>query len=137
MSQSRSSAGANNTPLVMGIHHCSLIVADTRHALDFYVNILCLEIENTRPDLGYPGVWLKVGGGQIHLLEVANPYSSSNRTEHGGRDYHVALQVSDIEEVIKRLETAGVAYSKSKSGRAALFCRDFDGNVIEVVEASG
>jgi len=29
------------------------------------------------------------------------------------------------------LEKAGVPYSMSKSGRAALFCRDPDGNAIE------
>jgi glyoxylase I family protein len=57
-----------------------------------------------------------------------------NRPEHGGRDHHLALQVSDLPKVIERLETADIAYSKSKSGRAALFCRDFDGNAIELLE---
>lgn len=120
--------------LVMSINHCSLIVADTAKALEFYVGILGLECDEARPDLGYPGAWLNVGHGQIHLLEVANPYSSSGRTEHGGRDYHLALQVSDIEEVMRRLATAEIASNKSKSGRKAVFCRDFDDNAIELVE---
>jgi glyoxylase I family protein len=120
--------------LVKSIDHCSLIVANTDKALKFYTGILALELDKSRPDLGYPGAWLRVGKGQIHLLEVPNPDSVDNRPEHGGRDHHVALQVSDLDTLIQRLEAAGFAYSKSKSGRAALFCRDYDGNAIELVE---
>lgn len=125
---------ANNNPLVRAIDHCSLIVADTNKALAFYNGILALEIDDSRPDLGYPGAWLKLGNNQIHLLEVPNPYSVSNRAEHGGRDHHVALLVSDLQTVIQRLEKASISFTKSKSGRAALFCRDYDGNAIELLE---
>ncbi len=122
------------TPLVKAIDHCSLIVADTEKALEFYKGILGLQCDESRPDLGYPGAWLQVGQTQIHLMEVPNPDSTDNRPAHGGRDHHVALQVSDLDELINRLEAASMIYSKSKSGRAALFCRDFDGNAIELVE---
>lgn len=124
----------NNPPLVAAIDHCSLIVADTAKALEFYTGILDLQADSSRPDLGYPGAWLQVGKSQIHLLQVPNPDSVDSRPEHGGRDYHVALQVSDLNIVIQRLEQAAIDYSKSKSGRAALFCRDYDGNAIELVE---
>lgn len=120
--------------LIKSIDHCSLIVENTAKALEFYVDILSLEVDESRPGLGYPGAWLQVGNSQIHLLEVPNPDSAENRPEHGGRDHHVALQVSDLNTVIQRLENASLSYSKSKSGRAALFCRDYDGNAIELVE---
>jgi len=120
--------------LVKSLDHCSLIVANTSKALEFYKGILGLEIDESRPDIGYPGAWLQVGSSQIHLLEVADPYASINRPEHGGRDNHVALQVSDLDEMIRRLQATGIGYSKSKSGRMALFCRDFDGNAVELVE---
>jgi hypothetical protein len=35
-----------------------------------------------------------------------------------------------------RLDAAGVKYTASKSGRAALFCRDPDANTLEFVEVS-
>jgi len=124
----------DSQPLIKAIDHCSLIVANTSKALEFYKGILGLEVDESRPDLGYPGAWLQVGSGQIHLLEVPNPDSIKNRPGHGGRDHHVALQVSNLAIVIQRLEKAAINYSKSKSGRAALFCRDFDGNAIELVE---
>ena len=119
---------------VKAIDHCSMIVAETAKALEFYMDILGLELDDSRPNLGYPGAWLQLANGQIHLLEVANPDPVENRPEHGGRDRHLALQVSDLSEIIQRLENVGITYSKSKSGRAALFCRDFDGNAIEVLE---
>ena len=121
-------------PLVSAIDHCSLIVADTGKALEFYKGILGLEVDDSRPDLGYPGAWLQMANGQIHLLELPNPDSAENRPEHGGRDRHLALQVSDLTMIIAKLEDKGIMYSRSKSGRAALFCRDFDANAIELVE---
>jgi glyoxylase I family protein len=134
MSTESSPATRKGAPLVRAIDHCSLIVAETGKALEFYMGILGLAVDDSRPDLGYPGAWLQVGEGQIHLLEVPNPDSVENRPAHGGRDHHLALQVTSLAELIERLEKAGIVYSKSKSGRAALFCRDFDGNAIELVE---
>ena len=136
MSQGGSLNKSSNQPLVKAIDHCSLIVADTRKALEFYTGILALKVDESRPDLGYPGAWLQIGNSQIHLLEVEDPYSAIDRPVHGGRDYHVALQVFNLEKVILNLEAAGISYNKSKSGRAALFCRDFDDNTIELVEVA-
>lgn len=120
--------------LVWGIDHCSVIVADIDKALAFYLGILELELDTSRPDLGYPGAWLQVGDNQIHLMEIPDPDENSIRPEHGGRDHHFALRVSDLERIVQRLQQAGIVYSLSKSGRAALFCRDYDGNAIELVE---
>jgi glyoxylase I family protein len=39
-----------------------------------------------------------------------------------------------MDVLVTALETAGVAYTLSRSGRRALFCRDPDGNAIELVE---
>jgi glyoxylase I family protein len=125
---------SQNVPLVKAIHHCSFIVANTKKSLEFYTGILGLEVDECRPDLAYPGAWLNVGEMQIHLLEVENPDPVDNRPEHGGRDRHLALRVSDLGTIMQRLQQAGMAYTKSSSGRAALFCRDYDGNTIELVE---
>jgi glyoxylase I family protein len=118
-------------PLI--IHHASLIVADTETSLVFYSKILGLHpIE--RPDLGFPGAWLQLGAQQIHLIELPNPDPTAGRPEHGGRDRHVALSVSDVSLVKAELEQAGITYTLSKSGRKALFCRDPDGNALEFLQ---
>lgn len=121
--------------LITAIHHASFIVADTARALSFYCDTLGLEQDHGRPDLGYPGAWLQVGAGQIHLLELPNPDPIDNRPEHGGRDRHLAMTVTDLEIIKAALKQAGIRFTESKSGRRALFCRDYDGNAIELIES--
>jgi glyoxylase I family protein len=64
---------------------------------------------------------------------LPNPEAGLQRPQHGGRDRHVALAVSDLAELIERLNRAGIAYTLSSSGRRALFCRDPDGNALELI----
>ncbi len=120
--------------LVTGIDHASMIVSDTATALAFYCDVLGLVVDDSRPDLGYPGAWLQLGNGQLHLLELSNPDPVKGRPEHGGRDRHVALHVINLDQLIARLEHAEICYTLSRSGRHALFCRDPDGNAIELIE---
>jgi len=119
---------------IRAIHHVSLLVSDTGRALSFYQGLLGLEVDGSRPDLGYPGAWLCMDNAQIHLLELPDVLRETKRPEHGGRDRHVALSVTDLDILTAALEVAGVAYTLSRSGRRALFCRDPDGNAIEFVE---
>lgn len=118
----------------LGVHHVSLLVADTGRALGFYRDVLALPVID-RPDLPFPGAWLGAGGQQIHLLELPNPDPVSGRPPHGGRDRHVAFSVAGLEAIRARLDGARVAYTLSRSGRAALFVRDPDGNTLELIEA--
>lgn len=117
------------------LHHASLIVANTQASLLFYSGILGME-QMDRPDLGFPGAWLKLGEQQLHLLELNNPDPTTGRPEHGGRDRHVAMTVSDLNPVKEALDAAGFRYTVSISGRKALFCRDLDGNAIEIIDRS-
>jgi glyoxylase I family protein len=117
------------------LHHVSLLVADTERSLGFYRDLLGLKVLQDRPDLGYPGAWLMVGSAQIHLLQLPNPDTLEDRPSHGGRDRHIALLVDNFAQLKQRLEANGVAYTTSRSGRAALFCRDPDQNALELIAA--
>lgn len=117
-----------------GILHASVIVSDTARALQFYRDVMGMEVAQRPPSLSFPGAWLQVGEQQIHLLELPNPDPVTRRPEHGGRDRHVALGVGDLDALAARLRGAGVSYTESRSGRRALFCRDPDGNALELVE---
>jgi len=120
----------------IAIHHVSLIVKDTDRAVAFYEGVLGLPVCTDRPDLGFPGAWLQVAENQqIHLLEVPNPYEDVELPAHGGRDRHAAFRIQGIDELAARLEQAGLAFTRSRSGRKALFCRDPDGNTLEFIEA--
>ncbi len=118
------------------IHHVSLVVADVAAALRFYVDLLGLEVDRSRPEMGFDGAWLKVGGQQIHLLQVHNADPVSERPSHPGRDRHLALQVENLATYLQRLERAGVDFTRSRSGRQAAFVRDPDGNGLELIEAA-
>ncbi|MGM0517539.1 MAG: VOC family protein [Pseudomonadota bacterium] len=120
---------------VRGIDHVSLLVADAGRAERFYREVLGLA-PLTRPDLGFPGAWLDLGGGQaLHLLELPVPDPKDGRPAHGGRDRHFALRVADTAIFADRLEAEGIAFTRSRSGRDALFFRDPDGNAVELLGA--
>jgi glyoxylase I family protein len=119
---------------LLRFHHASLIVSDTARSLRFYKELLGLQTDSRRPDLGYPGAWLLLGEQQIHLLELPNPDPVDGRPAHGGRDRHLAFFVDDFNGLMQTLDNADVTFTKSRSGRKALFCRDPDGNALEFIE---
>lgn len=120
---------------ITALLHAGLLVADVARAKAFYESVLGLTPYPNRPELPYPGEWYDLGGGQqLHLMALPNPDAGSKRPEHGGRDRHIALAVANMAALKSRLDAAGVKYTASKSGRAALFCRDPDANTIEFVE---
>jgi len=114
------------------ILHASFLVEDTTRSLAFYQDLLGLEVDLSRPELGYPGAWLKIGDQQIHLIQLPSP-DSKHRPKHGGHDRHVALEVDTIEELKQVIDAAGIAYSVSKSRSNVLFVRDPDGNALEFI----
>jgi catechol 2,3-dioxygenase-like lactoylglutathione lyase family enzyme len=119
---------------ISGLLHAGLLVSDLARAKVFYESVLGLTRYPNRPDLPYPGEWYDLGGGQqLHLMQLPNPDDGVERPEHGGRDRHIALAVRNIDALTQRLDAAGVKYTSSKSGRAALFCRDPDSNTLEFV----
>lgn len=120
--------------LIHSLHHASYLVSDLEQATNFYHQLLGLPILE-RPNLGYPGLWLQLSEHQqLHLMQLPNPDAGNERPLHGGRDRHIALHVSGLAELEARLQAADIAYSLSRSGRQALFCRDPDGNALEFIE---
>ncbi len=122
--------------MIKSIAHASFLVADVNTSLEFYCGILGIKQNLTRPKFPFDGAWLDLdeSGQQLHLMQLPNPDPKEGRPEHGGKDKHVALVVDDLEGLAKRLEAANINFSRSKSGRAAFFCRDPDGNALEFAE---
>jgi len=106
-------------------------------SLDFYCGVLGLEVNPDRPDgkLPYGGAWLWIGPEMIHLMVLPNPDPLEGRPEHGGRDRHCCIGVESLSILEARLDAAGIPFTQSKSGRPAIFFRDPDMNVLEVVES--
>jgi glyoxylase I family protein len=118
---------------IVALNHVSLLVNDTARSLDFYQGLLGLELDESRPDMACQGAWLIVGSAQLHLLELPDAGRQQALPEHGGQDRHFAMSVTDLDAIEALLAAAGIRYTRSRSGRRALFCRDPDGNAVELV----
>ena len=117
------------------IDHHSVISSNLEKSKFFYHTVLGLEIDSTRPEFKYDGAWFMVTEGvALHCLCLPNYDPVEGRPEHGGHDRHVALRIDSLEPLIAQLEKHAVFYTKSKSGRGAIFFRDPDGNAVEVIE---
>ena len=120
----------------MRLHHVAVIVEDLEFASRFYEEVLELK-PDPRPDLGFPGLFYSLGSGQqLHLMQIDDPYHECELPAHGGRDHHFALATDDLESLMARLDAQSIIYTRSRSGRAAIFFRDPDGNAIEVIQSS-
>lgn len=121
------------------IDHHSVYCSDLEKSKHFFNEILGMEIDPNRPAaLKFNGAWFKVGdsGQTIHCLCLPNPDPVDGRPKHGGLDKHVAIRITNLAPLIERLEAHNIFYTKSKSGRGAIFFRDPDANAIEMIEAS-
>lgn len=108
-----------------GIHHVSLNVSDVAAAERFYVDVLGLQVLE-RPDLGFPGLWLKAGAQEVHLLGIASGTPL--------KEQHFAFAVDDLDSVRGELAAAGVQVSEPMPIEGIClqaFTRDPDGNLIE------
>ncbi len=111
-----------------GIHHVSINVVNVDEARVFYVDKLGLEILD-RPELGFPGYWLKAGEQEIHLIGI-----DSGRPV---REQHFALYVDDVDETIATLTALDIKVSKPNITTdicRAVFIHDPSGNMIEINE---
>ncbi|KAK8503135.1 hypothetical protein V6N13_025895 [Hibiscus sabdariffa] len=121
---------------VVGMHHVGILCENLERSLEFYQDILGLEINEARPHdkLPYRGAWLWVGSEMIHLMELPNPDPLIGRPEHGGRDRHACISIQDVSKLQAILDKAGIPYTLSRSGRPAIFTRDPDANALEFTQ---
>jgi len=119
---------------VLGLDHVSIIVKDADASLAFYQSLLGLGTLE-RPNLAFPGYWVDLLAGQsLHIMQLPNPNEETIRPEQGGRDYHFALRVDCIDTYAEKLDKMGQDFTRSQSGRKALFVRDLDENGFELFE---
>ena len=111
-----------------GIHHVSLNVKDVEASRHFYVDQLGME-ELDRPDLGFPGLWLRSGSQEVHLLGIDSGSPL--------REQHFAFLVEDLNAAVAELAGKGVDCSEPSDIRGVCrqaFTVDPSGNLIEFNE---
>lgn len=118
---------------MLALHHASVLVQDLERSRRFYEDVLGLLPAPDRPFKAFDGIWYDVGPGQIHLIVAETPGEGSVPGAYPGRQRHIALKAGDLEALKEKLARAGVAVTISRSGRPVVFCRDPDGNILELM----
>lgn len=115
--------------------HTAILVTDLDKAEHFYGTVLGL----TKVDrqLKFPGAWYQIGAHQIHLIVAPQVTPDHVEPTKWGRNPHLALGVTDLDQIKTHLQAADRPIQMSSSGRAALFTQDPDGNIVELSQVEG
>lgn len=106
------------TCTITGLAHIGIMTADMERSIDFYTRILNFTCYN-RQNLGDTELaFLRAGSCEIELVAPADGTGINERRP--GQVDHVAMEVTNLDEDLARLEEAGVVLS-SPAGKAALF----------------
>ena len=111
--------------MINGIHHVSINVKDVQESVQFYVDLLGME-QIARPDMGFPGAWLKSTGQEVHLLGIDSTPPP--------KEQHFAFSVDDLAAVKTAVEAAGFKCSNASEIDGVClqsFTHDPSGNMVE------
>lgn len=117
---------------VLGIHHVLLAMprGGEAAAVGFYAGVLGLP-ETAKPDhlAGRGGCWFELGAIQLHL-GIEDDFLPAAKA-------HPALLVSDLGELRRRLEAAGmpIRVDEPLPGFERIYTQDPFGNRLELLEA--
>ena len=129
----------------MQMLHTMLRVGDLQRSIDFYTNVIGMELLRTteRPEQGYSLAFVAFGGGNKNgEAELELTYN------HGVSDYdlgsaygHIALGVDSVADTCDRIRSAGGNVTREpgpvKGGKTVIaFVEDPDGYKIELIEAT-
>lgn len=114
-------------------NHVAIVVRDLEKCRWFYGELLGLQTI-PRPPFPFPGHWYQVGpNGQLHLMVYEETIPNTMR--------HVAFEVTDFEKTVQTLREQNVAIiegpGKRFDGSDYLFCKDPDGNRVEITCHTG
>ncbi len=143
---------------ITGLQHVGIPVSDMDRSLEFYQNVLGLELlfltegsgEATSKAVGVPNAHLKfaflrAGDAIFELLQyitpTGKPYTGMN-CDVGAT--HVAFEVEDIEEAYQNLTAQGIQFNTSPvhldegplAGCAFAYFPDPDGIQLEIFQAA-
>ena len=137
------------------IRHTGIVVGDMEKAIHFYVDLLGLKVTKRNDESGeYIGkilglknvkvITVKMAADDGTLIELLYYHSHPHKTVEAREIYdkglsHLAFTVAYVDAEYKRLSEAGTSFNSppqtSPDGNAKVaFCRDPEGNWIELVE---
>lgn len=141
--------------MITHIRHTGIVVSNLEAALHFYTDLLGFKVVKQLNESGgyidnisalkdVKVTTVKIAAPDGNLIELLH-YNSHPRAPKEERKLctigvsHIALTVEDLEQEYNRLTMAGIIFNAppqlSPDGYAKVtFCKDPDGNLIELVE---
>lgn len=129
----------------MQMLHTMLRVGDLERSIDFYTNVIGMELLRTtdRPEQKYSLAFVGFRGGNKNgeaELELTYNYGTSEY-DLGDAYGHIALGVESVAETCERIRDAGGKVTREpgpvKGGKTVIaFVEDPDGYKIELIETS-
>ena len=127
----------------MNMLHTMLRVGDLQRSIDFYTDVVGMELLRTtdRPEQKYSLAFVGFGGGNKNgqaELELTYNYGTS-KYDLGDAYGHIALGVDSVAETCERIRAAGGKVTREpgpvKGGKTVIaFVEDPDGYKIELIE---
>ena len=128
------------------LNHFLLVAKDLERTREFYQRVLGMELDQARPDFGFPGYWLKANGETcVHLASQA-PNKIRDQfllkkhpkgTNGSGSVDHIAFLAQNPTEVRERIQKNKVemhyrSFPDAKPPLFQIFLRDPDDVTIEL-----
>jgi len=137
------------------IHHVGIATSDIERSIRFYRDLLGMELVGSvsqiddkevynyifaLPKVKAKGAMLRIGDMHVELWEFQRPRGKAGdprQPVNDARINHIAFEVADVEKEYARLKAAGVSFHhppEDFGGPKAVYGRDPDGNVFELIE---
>lgn len=135
----------------MQIRHVGILVSNFPKAIYFYVELLGFHIKDQREERGawideiFQKTDLKIltikfeEGLELIVIKEFRPIKWIDLKLYDVGISHISFTVKDLHTLLKKLQEAQIPYISSVKNdrdnrRESVFCKDFDGNYIELVE---
>ena len=117
---------------ILAYHHATTFARNLDQSVRFFRDTLGMKLmpheEFTKENVRF---FQATNGSQIHVLQ----------DDDANERLHVAMEVDDLDEVYRRVVSAGCRIElepdRRPDGSRFFFCRDFEGNRVEFTQHSG
>lgn len=129
----------------MNLLHTMLRVGDLKRSIDFYTNVIGMELLRTtdRPEQEYSLAFVGFGGGNKNgEAEIELTYNYGQTEYELGTAYgHIAIGVDNVADICEKIRAAGGRVTREagpvKGGNTVIaFVEDPDAYKIELIETS-